>query len=574
MPVIMFRLPSRLARRILPTRMREERGYVAVLTGLLMLVLVAFCAFAVDVGNWYLTGQRAQRAADAAALGGVPNLPGDLPAAYSDARSLAATNGFTDGSDSTTVTATLVGTSASRLRVDVSRTVNNIFGPLLGISTTTVSRSATADFAGPVEMGSPCNQYGTGSDPDGTSRTRADSCDAVQGNFWANVNGPASDKQNGDPYSAFTCSTWVAGRDGCSGSTNTDYDANGYLLTVDVKAAMPSLTVDLFDPVHVLVGNTCGYATGEPDVWGADATASNRAVNPFHRATGSPSDRYARVDAGDSNSGGWPWCTGDVLYYPGGNDQPINTRFTMRAPSSTSWDPLAGPVVCERTYSGYVGNLYDVLNEESTATYRADIAEHFRRWSTLCTIANPQVGEYTVQVTTSVGGAPENANGGNRYGIRAIGSSLNAVTVSGRERMGMYANKNGGVTNFHLARVPSSAAGSILKVTFYDVGDSNQSGRIRIDPPGGGNYSACTGTGVTTSIDADCSFEVTAGSPSIFNGRYQILNVPIPGTYVCDDTNPEACWVTLTYEYGSGSQPTDVTAWSASLEGDPIRLVE
>ena len=46
-------------------RRRSEGGYVAILTILLFTTLFGLCAFAVDVGNWYYTGQRAQRAADA-----------------------------------------------------------------------------------------------------------------------------------------------------------------------------------------------------------------------------------------------------------------------------------------------------------------------------------------------------------------------------------------------------------------------------------------------------------------------------------------------------------------------------
>ncbi|MGL5908748.1 MAG: pilus assembly protein TadG-related protein, partial [Phycicoccus sp.] len=83
-------------RRPTLNRRRDEEGYVAITTGLLLIVLMAFCAFAVDVGNWYLTGQRAQRAADAAALGGVTKLPGDQPAAFSIADQYASGNGFRD----------------------------------------------------------------------------------------------------------------------------------------------------------------------------------------------------------------------------------------------------------------------------------------------------------------------------------------------------------------------------------------------------------------------------------------------------------------------------------------------
>ncbi|MDQ1717914.1 MAG: hypothetical protein QOE89_1867 [Pseudonocardiales bacterium] len=68
----------------------DEHGYVAVMTALLSVVLVGMAAFSVDVGNWYLTGQEEQRAADAAALAGIPNPPLDPTTAFSTARTFAA----------------------------------------------------------------------------------------------------------------------------------------------------------------------------------------------------------------------------------------------------------------------------------------------------------------------------------------------------------------------------------------------------------------------------------------------------------------------------------------------------
>ena len=40
--------------------------------------------------------------------------------------------------------------------------------------------------------------------------------------------------------------------------------------------------------------------------------------------------------------------------------------------------------------------------------------------------------------------------------------------------MGMYSNKPGATNEFHLARVPTGAAGQLLRLRLFDVGDSNQ----------------------------------------------------------------------------------------------------
>ncbi len=537
-------------------RQRNERGYIAVMSALLLTVLVSLSAFAVDVGHWYLMSQRAQKAADAAALAGVTKLPGSQTNAYALAQQYSKNNGF-DDADADVVVTPSRGTNATQLRVDVDRTVDNFFGSLLGLPTSTVSSHAIADYTGPIPMGSPCNEFGN--DPEATSLVRAASCDAINGNLWANVNGPSADKQNGDAYSSQTCNTSVTGRDGCSSSTNSQYDPNGYLYDITVKGALPTLNVQLFDPVAVNVGLTCGT--------GFSGTNPRGAVNPWHLVDlGSTLDRYASGVASN-------YCTGDNIY---SGTQVQRTRFVLRAPSASSWDPMSGAIVCDITYDGYTGTLYNVLHQGS-AGYRANIAENFRRWVNFCSVANPVQGTYSLQVTSNVAGVYQDADTGNRFSVRATTLSpvgLNLVTVTGRERMGMFANKNGSLTSFHLARIPSGTGGSTLKVNLYDVGDSNQSGNIRIVPPDGSSFSGCTGSGVTTSIFSNCSFTVTAGSPSAFNGRFQNVDVPIPVGYSCDDNDPTDCWVKLVYDYGATAQPTDVTAWSAQLEGDPIRLIE
>ena len=49
----------------------DERGYILVQSVLLMIPLLIFSAFAIDIGAWYLDGQKMQRTSDAAALAGV-----------------------------------------------------------------------------------------------------------------------------------------------------------------------------------------------------------------------------------------------------------------------------------------------------------------------------------------------------------------------------------------------------------------------------------------------------------------------------------------------------------------------
>ena len=81
-------------------------------------------------------------------------------------------------------------------------------------------------------------------------------------------------------------------------------------------------------------------------------------------------------------------------------------------------------------------------------------------------------------------------------------------------------------------------------------------------------FSGCVGAGPAPGSLPGCA--ITASS--CFNGKWQTISVPIPSTYTCTDLDVTKCWVRLQYSYPG--QPTDTTSWSASIEGDPVRLVE
>jgi hypothetical protein len=187
------------------------------------------------------------------------------------------------------------------------------------------------------------------------------------------------------------------------------------------------------------------------------------------------------------------------------------------------------------------------------------------------------VGDYVIQVRTNVGGAFNNADAGNRFAIRAFGSNSldkDSLSVSGRERMGIFSNKPGATTEFHLARIPSSTAGQSLKLSLFDIGDADSSGTVKIvSPPdaAGADFTGCVGVLSTNSpvTLTDCSLTVQR---STHNGKWQAISVPIPADYSCNDLDPAMCWVRL--QYINGAQPTDVTTWAAGVDGDPVRLVE
>lgn len=539
-------------------RRRSEEGYFAILAITMFVTLFGLTAFAVDVGNWYVTGQKAQKAADAAALAGVPSLPGDQTSAFSTAQKYSKTNGF-DNADANTVVTTGIDGTPTRLRVTVTTTVDNVFGGLFGINKTTITRSAVADFAGPVPMGSPCNEFGN--DPESTGFKSTNCADA--GQFWANVGSPAANKRSGDAYQNNVC---TSGDDGCVGTTtNNDYDPNGYFYTLTLTEPVSNLTIQAFDPALIDVGDNCDLAAAKLPTaagLGSKAVVSN------------PSVRYA---AGSSS----PFCTGDIRF--GGTGQ-VSTQFTIRKTGGNPWDPTSYPIATEstctpKTFPGFSGDLSRALDKTITSgsgqRFDATVAANFRQWVPICTLTSAPAGTYMVQVKTN-GTGNDLGNGHNRFGLRAFGSSSTAkdkMYFAAYNKMAIYANLPSATTIFYLAKVPTGSGGQILNVRLFDVGDSAGTGTISVLAPADSNvtFKNCTGLGPVSGTLSSCSIQANS---STHQGKWQTIAVPIPSNYTCDDASATGCWVKLKYAYGSGNQPNDTTSWSASIEGDPVRLVE
>ena len=347
---------------------------------LMITALLGMAGLAIDVANWYFQAQRQQKAADAAALAGAVFLPQDVTQSYSTADTLAWRNGYQTGVASTTVTAQQES-KPTRLRVTITRNVNNFFGGLLGVGTTTIRRTAVGEFAGPVPMGSPSNVFGNEPAPDGT-------WSSVTGNssFWVNVAGAQTTKISGDQHQAGACASGV---DGCSGSTNLDYFSlsgaldpqyQGYFYNVRVNnpPAGQKLAIEVFDPAFVQVGDTC--TDGFLD-------SALHAIDPA---------RYAKGP-------GSPFCTGDHKINAACNAPDVSclpvTTFTFRAPDNTPWSLTDNPVIATgtcstRTYQPFQGDLGPKISGDPT------FASYFRKWVRVCEIPATDVQTYL----TSVGG--------------------------------------------------------------------------------------------------------------------------------------------------------------------------
>ncbi|HEY7044206.1 MAG TPA: pilus assembly protein TadG-related protein, partial [Nocardioidaceae bacterium] len=339
---------SRLRRRW-QRRHLDQRGYVAILVATLLPTVFLVCgAFAVDTGNWYAQEKLMQKAADAAALAGVPYLPNDLANATTRAKAVAARNGYDDAKADIVVTVS-VGDRPTQLKVTISAVVKNTFARTIGIPTTTLERTATADYQGPQPMGSPCNTFGNepssggGTNsvtPTGTAQAppavRYPNCTSNP-QYWPTIEGPETDKEQGDRYQTLVCKT---GSQNCASNKNQEYQNNGYILTIKVQpgAVNTPVTMQLYDPAYVGDDQFCsdnptsGFSANMNPYVGADAAS-----------------RYGRTG---TSSTGAPYCPGDDQ--PGSTSSSLmTTSFAVRQQTDTQ-DPMKGAVIsgCVKQYTG------------------------------------------------------------------------------------------------------------------------------------------------------------------------------------------------------------------------------
>ena len=604
----------------LQSRARDERGYAAVLVAAFAAtIMMPLCAISVDVARWYVEVSRIQNAADAAATAGVTFLPDDFASARSTAITVAGRNGYPNSG--TTSVSVSIGDKPTQLQVTISSNVGNAFGASFGVKSATIIRSATADFNGPAPMGSPCNTFGNeppGAVSDVTDPIRGPNTSVIVAppggaqctstpQFWGAVAGPDTNKQSGDQYMTRKC---TSAADGCSGTTNDEFDPRGYFYIVRVGAAAvnKSVTLQIYDPAWVDNGDTC-TETGPKASTKPNNIPYRNNMSPY-----TPTDGIARYNPSPNE-----YCTGDTL---GGGTTPITTSYGLRSPTDTYQPSNGAPITaCERQYDGIIqstessstpaavstGTLAQYLAKSSDTSkpdtskanskYNAELAKVYHQWVALCTFTPTQAGDYYLQIRTNVkrggvtdgqGGYKNNpnvfsqtgddtsvgGNGNNRFALRVKGAGAAGVSVSGYQHMSIYANYTGANTFFNMVRVIPAAATKTLKIVFFDVGDAAQAGSIQVLPPTdsnlGSTVTGCTGAGVANGALTNCT--LTNVSTANYQGKQQVINVPIPASYTCNSTEAGGCWYRLLIKFPGGV--TDTTTWSASIDGDPIRLIK
>jgi hypothetical protein len=266
--------------------------------------------------------------------------------------------------------------------------------------------------------------------------------------------------------------------------------------------------------------------------------------------------------------------------------------------------------------------LQTILQADNGSDKGKYVKNYFHRWATVCSIPSNEVvlGDYILQVKTNSptaglgaegptyqtwsggdpgGNATNNGRGYNRYALRAgwgvapttssgihtnsLNPNSSGVSISATRDLPIYANAGDSASpTFYLARItPTAGSGRTLLLNFYDIGDVGGGGSVNfaILAPGDSNYSG--GFPTCTYHRDNAPAEVTAAgctipgmTTGVYNGRIVTVTIPIPANYTCTFADPVGCWIKVRMTYTTGTAPNDTTTWSATLAGDPVRLVE
>ena len=503
-----------------------QSGVAIVMVAVVLTILLAFAAFAVDFGWLYLNGIRIQHGADAAALAGVVYEPGDQTTAYAEALFSANENGYNAALAGTTVTPVDYADDATavdnpyQLRVSITHSVDTFFMKVFGFDTISITKEAVAEYVLPLPMGSDLPYFGE--DPSDPSRSP---------NFWANIHGYYTGQQMGDRYA----SQCVAGGATSSCAPNTEarettYSggipaSGGYVYGIEVDAGASNLAVEVFD-------------------------------GPFYRGGND------NILVGDNPQGGSPGP---------------NTWFILYAPDPTPLNTSDNTVLCSWQYAPQDsfadfngdGSLNGGDDQDGDGDLDWDDVElgvpggTASLWDRICgTTFSAGAGIYPLRVVIDDPGGDDD-RGLNRFSIRASTSGTQP-RMYGLGDMSVYVNFSGNEATLDLAEVQDVHAGKDLVIELWDP-DSGNAGTEIIMPDGSLPSCDWNKIGEAPNTLANCDINYATNT---FNNSQLEVRVHIPETYTCTVD----CWWRIKVTYPGGAN--DTTTWSARIEGNPVALVE
>jgi hypothetical protein len=371
-------------------RQRGERGIAMVMVGLLIVPMLVFAAFGVDLASWYARISAIQRAADAAALAGAVWMPHETTACIQADASLRS-NGMHNSVDSNISHTCEQGSTATSLRVTVTDArADRFFSGIFIQGDQRLTRHAEAEYNLPLPLGSPLNYFGgdaSATQPpqdinwhvewpsyyntrapqvNGTCNISTDSAHEL--GQWTGT--PPAYNASGYTGSSPACS-WGVGRTNASGTATTpppDYTTRApNNPTCRVRSSSATHGYWLSGPVRFA---TSGSSTTNNCVWDNSTTdMSLLAGHPLGNVSGgrpsaTPVQRPCRV--GYAQSDGWyatstsNWTnsgTPPTGMFTGGSVGQGNRLCTWSARTYFTDDTPANPIEADRN-PGFWAMIY------------------------------------------------------------------------------------------------------------------------------------------------------------------------------------------------------------------------
>jgi Flp pilus assembly protein TadG len=275
----------------------RRRGVAIIYIIVVLIVMLGFCSFAVDLGRVQTAKTELRRAADAAARAGVANLAQGTSQVEAAAIAMAANNKcdglpvtLTDSNvnvgiwNSSTSTFTTSGsandsTTYSAVQVKTSQSIPLLFGEILGMAHCTVNATSTAAL---VSVSAPVSQYVSAhgnpwlaGEPKGTKASQPDpGYDSPSAN---NVHPWKYDIANPSPSVDDTPTTTYSDS---SKVTSTDYSANQPWGSPAEFTVSPGAVIQISVPLDSSnMSNNQGYLTGGTGNTYANGSASGSYAN-------------------------------------------------------------------------------------------------------------------------------------------------------------------------------------------------------------------------------------------------------------------------------------------------------
>lgn len=523
----------------------NEHGYVAIVTALMIIPLMGFVAFAVDLGLWYNEAAQIQRASDAAALAGVVVLP-DLAAAQAEAEEVARRNGYEVNDPNIQVIVNETG--PLQLSVDIIDTDIDLVFSSFFIDNVDITRDSTAQYIKPIPLGSPANSFGNPSIAEALNPT------STTPQVWAAINAGFTRKAQGDPFST-QCNGEKVEFNGATNrweswnacdSVNDEFRNTGYWYAIDVPVSMigTPVTVSVFDPALNTGATQCLGNTCELTWWS------------YETANGFSPTVYEMRDADDSPHN---WHNNPPLQQAG-CDQP------------ETFAPNIGPG-----------------------------APNHNQWVVLCTFTPTTSGIYPLNVRTvdfpagSIAAGFEQFGRGNSsqsYSLKAEAPGALQPRLYALGDMSIIVSAPAGPPpELFLMEINEAYDNKKVEIELFDAGEAYGISFLEFMVPDGvgGNQMApkCTviddanNETVLTPCKVMVSNSNTTTRVTLYNNRWlrvviDTSDIDPTGPYVCG-TN---CWWKVRYNLNTnnvpagGSGTTDRTTWRAQVIGDPLALID